>query len=132
MVIQRRVREAMKEIENCLHVETILIPIISCIINNETNRPVYKRVRNIIIAAIHGIPGLYDILIEIGAVEYLSSTFSQILCSYFAESAMTLIDARNCGKIKILAEALKAKGTDYALNCAVYLLLISEDHTRPT
>ncbi len=103
--------------------DQILVRIISCVINEETNRPMYKRVRNRILAAIHCIPGMYGLLIEIDAVDCMSMASSDALCDFFEEIVMAFIDARNSDEIKQISIALERKGTRGASKLCNLLLI---------
>ena len=55
-----RIKQVLTFIEEVHEVNEILIPILSCIVNEETNRPLYRRPRNRLIAIINGVPGILD------------------------------------------------------------------------
>jgi hypothetical protein len=55
-----RIKQVLTFIEEVHEVNEILIPILSCIVNEETNQPLYRRPRNRLIAIINGVPGILD------------------------------------------------------------------------
>ena len=127
----KRIKEAISFIEDEHGVNEILVPIIACVINQEINRPLYKRVRNRIVAILNSVPGLFSLISEPDILEMVPAYSAEVVCSLLEVSVLTLVEARNSSDIRTLAKELSAKGVQ-AADKVCTLLLIVDEKTRPT
>jgi len=127
----KRLGEALAFIEDEHEVNEILVPIISCITDEEISRPLYKKARIRIIAAMNNVPGLMSHLSEPDILENLPTYSAQVVCSLLELIVMTLVEARSCNDVRFLAKALKANNVPGA-GKVCDLLLINQDNPRAT
>jgi hypothetical protein len=118
-----RVKEVLTFMDDARDVIDMLIPILSCLVNKETSRPLYKRPRNRMISCIHNIAGIYSMLSEEDVIALLPSHSTNALVSYLEIAVMTIAEARSSFEVKKLVRRLvekKIEGTEKL--CALLLL----------
>ena len=105
---RKRLQEVIKFIEREEDVNDILVPMISCIMDDEISRPLYKRARIRIIAAIYNVQGLLSLLSEPDILDNLPPHSLRVICTLLELMVMTLVEARSCDNLLALAKALRA------------------------
>jgi hypothetical protein len=125
-----RLKEALAFIEDNREIDEILVPMVMCLVDEEINRPLYKKARIRIVATIYSVPGLFSHLTEPDILEMLSPHSAQIICSLLELMVMTLVEARNCKDVQTLAKSFKKDGVDGAEKLC-NLLLINENGQTP-
>jgi hypothetical protein len=118
-----RLKEALSFLYGADDVDKILIPILSCIINKETDRPLYKRPRNRMISTINSIPGIYSILSEDDVLESLKSQSAAVLIAYLETTVVTIAQSRSNFDIKRLVRGLMKNETGGTEKLSALLLL---------
>lgn len=119
----KRIKEVLTFLEGIDEVNEILIPILSCIVNDDTNRPLYKRPRNRLVAIINGIPGLYSMLNESDILAAMPVYSAKVIVTFLETTVMTLVEARASDDIKKLVMSLKARQVEGVDKLCSLLLL---------
>ena len=125
-----RIKQVLTFIEGVHEVNEILIPTLSCIVNEETNRPLYRRPRNRLIAIINGVPGLYSLLNEPDLLAAIPVYSAKVIVTFLETAVMTLLEARVNDDVKRLAISLKARQIEGAEKLCSLLLLEEERPDR--
>jgi hypothetical protein len=123
----KRLQEAIMFIENEQGVNDILVPIISCITDIEISRPLYKRARIRIIAAIYNVPGLMSLLCDPDVLDNLSPNTLERICTLLELMVMTLVEARSSDYVSTLAKALRVHHIAGAQKVCDLLLIRDSD-----
>lgn len=75
-------------------VEAILIPFLECILTDETNRPVYRPLRDKVLFAIYNVPGFMTILEENGIASSLDASSATHLCLFLRYLTKAFLEPR--------------------------------------
>jgi hypothetical protein len=126
----KRIKEVLTFLEGIDEVNEILIPILSCIVNDDTNRPLYKRPRNRLVAIINGIPGLYSMLNESDILAAMPVYSAKVIVTFLETTVMTLVEARASDDIKKLVMSLKARQVEGVDKLCSLLLLETQKVTK--
>ena len=118
-----RIKEVLTFLEGIHEVNEILIPILSCIVNDETNRPLYKRPRNRLVAIINGVPGLYSLLNESDVLAAMPLYSAKVIVNFLETTVMILVEARASDDVKKLVMSLKARQIEGVEKLCSLLLL---------
>lgn len=118
-----RLKEALMFMDVSNDVDKMLIPILRCLVNRETNRPLYKRPRNRMISTINSIPGIYSILNEPDVLDSLTLQSPEVLVTYLETAVLTIAEARSSFEIKSLVRGLMKNNIGGTEKLSALLLL---------
>ncbi|CAB9524123.1 NFX1-type zinc finger-containing protein 1 [Seminavis robusta] len=121
---KRRLRDLLSFINSSEDVEELLIPLLGHVMNQETQRPVYRPLLNKMLLEIYHTPLLMHVIDENCVVEQLSGTSANQFCSFLRTITKAFMEPRKCQTVQNLAKGLRERGdVDEAKRLCALLLL---------
>lgn len=106
----RRIRELLSFVESLQHVEEILIGLLKQIMTNETDRPMFKGLRNKVLLAVFSVPALMETLVQRQVVQQAEVESADLLCSFLLAISTAFVEARHSESVTALAKDLRNRG----------------------
>lgn len=120
----KRIGDVLSFINSIHDVQTLLIPLLRHVMNEETGRPVYLTLRNKILLVIFSVPNLMETLLEHDAPRDLDHEAAQQLCSFLRAVAKSFLEPRQSETLHAIAKALRDRGDvdEAKLLCSVLMV----------
>jgi AAA domain len=125
-----RITDVLSFVNSVLDVREVLIPLLEQILNEETNRPLFRHVRNKVLVSVYNIPGLLQALVFNDVIKNLDSASAVKICSFLQALTETLIESRANENVNALAMSLKERGDVANAKVLCSFLLVDEPDTR--
>lgn len=120
----RRVHDIFAFIDSLETIEYLLISFLQKVINDETSRPLTRRLRNRVLMNTYTVPGLLGFLVEIDAVTSLQTSSAIVLCSFLMELSVSFIEPRKSAEVMSLANSLKDRGDVPEVGRLCFVLMV--------
>jgi hypothetical protein len=106
---ETRLRECLSMITGPESADSLVAPILSNIMNDETSRPLHKARRKMAVIMVYNAPGLIQFLAADWATCIDSSSDKTVLviCQFLIEASLTLIEARSSEDVRTIAKRMK-------------------------
>ena len=133
---ETRLRECLSMITGPESADSLIAPILSNIMTEETSRPLHKARRKMAIVMIYNVPGLMQFLAEDWAqcVNTSSNETVCIICQFLTEASLSLVEARCSEEVRAIAKAMKKSNQiDVKLShklCAILQIVETPDLNR--
>ena len=89
-----RIRDVLSMINSIEEVDTLLVPMLRNILNDETGRPLYRELRNRVLMTIFQVPAILESLVTMGVVNMASLSASRTICSFLLAPAKTFLEGQ--------------------------------------
>lgn len=106
---EERLRECLSMIAGPESADSIIAPILSNIMTDETSRPLHKTRRKMALIMIYNVPGLVQFLAEDWA-QCTSASLNEtvfVICQFLIEASLSLVEARCSEDVRTIAKSMK-------------------------
>jgi hypothetical protein len=121
-----RLREVLSFLDTIHSVEQLFIPILRCVLTDDTARPLMRRLRNRILMTLFTVPELLEFLNEHNAPFTLTFSSANILCTFLTEISLAFVEARSSESVRSLAIELRRRGGIVKVDCLCAILYVDE------
>lgn len=106
---EARLRECLSMIAGPESADTIIAPLLSNIMTDETSRPLYKARRKMAVIMIYNVPGLIQFLAGDWAqcISASSNKTVTVICQFLIEASLSLVEARCSEDVGTIAKSMK-------------------------
>ncbi len=106
---EARLRECLSMIAGPESADSIIAPILSNIMTDETSRPLHKARRKMAMIMIYNVPGLIQFLAEDWAlcISASSNETACVICQFLIEASLSLVEARCSEDVGKIAKIMK-------------------------
>lgn len=122
----KRIQDVLSFIESNQTVEDLLIRLLRNILNDETSRPLTKRLRNRVLMNIYTVPGLFTALVELEVASLLPKTSADIFCHFLLELSAAFVEPRESESVMLLARSLRDRGDVLDVDRLCRILMVDE------
>jgi hypothetical protein len=129
----QRIRDVLSFVNSTNDVETLLIPMLQHVMNDETARPLFRPLRDKILMAIFSVPGLMDALVRHSVASQMQAVSAHALSSFLLAIVKTFVEARMSVPVLELARTLRKRGdvNNEAIPLCAMLLADEEPRVNP-
>jgi hypothetical protein len=98
--------------------------------NEETNRPLYRPLRDKILMAVYVLPGLIQALVEYDVAQALDKPSATVFCSFLRALTKAFIEPRQSEQVLVMAKDLRGRGDVAEANVLCTFLLVEDRESR--
>jgi hypothetical protein len=106
----QRIRDVLSFVNSTNDVETLLIPMLQQVMNDETVRPLFRPLRDKILMAIFSVFGLMDALVRHETAIQMQTVSAHALSSFLLAIVKAFVEARASVPVLELARSLRKRG----------------------
>jgi hypothetical protein len=120
----QRISDVLSFTNSVDDVRVLLIPLLGHVMNEETSRPVYQSLRDLVLLGIYNVPGLMSVLVAHKVVHDLDRASCVALCSFLRAIAKSFVEPRESDSVRDLAKALRERGDvdDAKFLCSILMV----------
>ena len=122
----KRIHDVLSFIEDNGTIEDLLIRLLRNILNDETSRPLTKRLRNRVLMTIYTVPELLATLVELETTSVLEASSADVLCLFLLEISRAFVEPKQSESVKALARGLRERGGVREADRLCFVLFVDE------